>query len=124
MITGTSGTASAQTLPPLLLTISDPCKDPNFVTLGPAVMSDQQYALSEPSKSWTHDAFVVTTSPITHILCGDPTYSATFNGNAVDSTTTPLSYDVQLRQFTIQTGDANLVGDQQIVITAILPNTD
>ena len=94
MITGTAGSQSATTqFPGIFLTISDPCKDTNFVTLGPAVMTDQQYALADPAKSWTHDAFVVTTSPITHTLCGDPTYTVTSNGNAVDSTTTPLSYD-------------------------------
>ena len=41
MITGTAGSQSAMTqFPGLFVTISNPCKDTNFVTLNSVVMSD------------------------------------------------------------------------------------
>ena len=116
LITGTTGTVapiSADILPPFLpLTIKNPCVDPNFVSITPVSLKDQIYELTTmaPGFEWIHDAFEVTTVPTTHTFCGDINYSATFMGNVVDSTTSPLSYDSATRTFSIYTEDTLLIG--------------
>ena len=37
--------------------------------------------------TFTHDPFIIVTSPITHSMCGGLTYTATFNGSAISTTT-------------------------------------
>ena len=64
---------------------------------------------------FTYDAFQVQTQPIAHNLCGDLSYTASFNSVAIDATSTPMAHDAA-RTFAIYSEDFNLVGLNQIEV--------
>ena len=74
--------------------------------------------------TFTHDPFLVVTTPIPdHGLCGSLSYTATFEGAAIDTTTsTPMAYDTATasRTFLIYSEDFSLVGDRTFTVAAYL----
>ena len=59
--------------------------------------------------------------PIIHTLCGDFSYSATFDGTAVDGD--PLAYDSFTRKFTADSDDRSLIGSTKpYAVTATFAN--
>ena len=69
---------------------------------------------------WTHDAFTLATSPIVHTLCGDFTYEATFQGAAINPTTSPVTYDTATRSFSVYSEDFDLIDAHPFTIHAFL----
>ena len=121
VITGTSGDKSASRS--IIVVFKDPCIDPNYVTVIPATLVDQEYTLSTNAPNglqYTHDAVTYTTSPIQHTLCGEATYTATFNGNAIGPSDTPMKYDSATRTISFYSDDSSLVGTQAFSVTAQL----
>ena len=59
---------------------------------------------------WTHTPFTINTTPNPHTLCGDLTYEATFMGTALDTNTSPVSYDTATRSYAIYSEDFGLIG--------------
>jgi hypothetical protein len=59
-------------------------------------MPTLNYIIADNEKLFdAHSAFTINTMPVEHSLCGAISYSATFNGAAVDGD--PLSYDPSTR---------------------------
>ena len=53
-------------------------------------------------------------------MCGTLTYSATFNGAAIDKITSPMKYDGETRTFTIYSDDMDLLGLKELTLSAYL----
>ena len=79
----------------------------------PLPLNPIQYTIDSGSftQSPPHSEFSVDTVPITHSLCGDLTYSATYDGNPISSPTDqPLGYNPTSREFIAETTDDSLHG--------------
>ena len=67
LITGAAGTVTPSTavaIPPLLLTVKNPCKDANYVSIATQALVAKEYSLGDLAPNglqWTHDAFSVVT---------------------------------------------------------------
>ena len=93
-----------------MLKLKNPCIDSDYVTIQTNLLAAKNYALHETTLAWTHDAFVINTAPITHTLCGELSYEATFMNNPIDLDTNPMSYDSASRTYTFYTEDESLRG--------------
>ena len=115
-VTGTIGdgaTMSEQASFDLL--VKNPCIDKSFVDIQtaplPTGMTYTLHSFSTASKySFTHDPFVITTSPIVHTLCGDLVYDVTFAGISIDDASDPMSYTQATNAFAIYSEDDLLIG--------------
>lgn len=111
--------------PEIFLTIKNPCVDTNFVTipaLDPAI-TDQNYIVFDDAATFQHAAFTVATTPITHTLCGDVTLTVQFDGVNIGAGEDVVSYDEATRTFTVDSDDADLIGETKAYsITAELAN--
>ena len=79
-----------------MLTLKNPCIDPAYVTIEsmPLVIhSYDLYDFDPTGLQWIHDPFNVNTVPISHTLCGDLTYEATFMDNPIDTVSDPMKYN-------------------------------
>ena len=101
-VTGTSGEITPQQASATFnLKVENPCYDPSYVSIttspfpaGPFMYTLYFGSLVSPNHIVSHSPYLVTTSPITHTLCGSITYEATFRGAVADSTTfPPVNYD-------------------------------
>lgn len=70
---------------------------------------DEQYSILDERKTWVHDKFRALTTPKLHPYCGSEGYIATFDGEEISTDSEPMTYDGNLRQFTIQTDDFSYV---------------
>ena len=105
----------------------NPCIDPAFVSIGwtNVNLENKEYNVYAPEVTWTHGAFTIEMTPITHTLCGLLTIAVTFDGNAIDETSTPMGYEKAgaVRQFNLQTDDiAYIDTSKEYSITASLEN--
>jgi hypothetical protein len=115
-ITGTSkskyGTNNAITLDvDFDVTFLNPCLDPNFVQIVKGDLDELTYViLSGAAQVQTHPLFTVTTTPITHDLCGDLEYATTYDGSPVGATDKPFAYsDPSTQEITIDSDDTLLI---------------
>ena len=46
---------------------------------------------------WIHDPFILDTVPISHTLCGDFTFEATFMDSSINIISDPMKYDTATR---------------------------
>ena len=110
------------------LTLRNPCIDPAYIVINQKPLpASEQYILhdfkSVGGYTFTHDAFEIVTSPFQHTLCGDLTYTATFDSQLIDTTTKPtigVSYDTSTLMFDIYLEDFSLLGDRTITVAAFL----
>jgi len=108
------------------LTLMNPCIDDNFVNVEKAALPiGETYTLhafeTAGGYTFTHNAFSVVTQPFQHSLCGLLTYTATFNGQAIDAITKPpMAYDTVTNTFDIYSEDRTLIGYQVITVAAYL----
>ena len=73
--------------------------------------------------TFVHEAFDIQILPFSHTLCGGLTYTATFNGAAIDtSTKPPMAYDTATRTFDIYSEDTALIGSRTITVAAYITN--
>ena len=123
-VTGVTGLNTQSTVTATFtLKLKNPCIDSSYVTIQTVALVDQVYDLYDfvpDGFSWTHDPFTLNTTPITHSLCGDFTYEATFMGSAITAASTPVKYDTLTRTFTIYSEDFALIGAQPFTIAAHL----
>ena len=109
------------------LSFLNPCEDNAFVSIVEEDLQDVAYELFEfgpDGKPFTHDVFVVSTTPISHDFCGLASYSSTFEDVAVDTTTSPVSYDVTTLTHKVYSEDVeNRQGNTySYTVTASLPS--
>ena len=92
------------------LNVKNPCVDTMFVNIVSEPLSALQYdiATAGPNAYTAHTAFMVSTTPIVHQLCGNLVYSATYDSNPISTTDMPLAYDPFTRVFTADTDDIGL----------------
>ena len=109
------------------MTIKNPCIDPDFTTVEQVPLPvGEQYILHDfkavGGYTFTHDPFLIVTTPIpNHGLCGPLTYTATFEGATIDTTTKPpMAYDTATRTFDIYSEDFALLGDRTFTVAAYL----
>lgn len=69
---------------------------------------------------WVHDAFTLDTVPITHSLCGDFTYLATFDSNYIDTLSSPMVYDTTSRTYSIYSEEFGLIGSHTFTLEGFL----
>jgi hypothetical protein len=86
---------------------------------------DKSYELYEWDPTgyvFTHDAFTIQTSPITHNLCGGLTYTSTFNGGAIDANSpAPIHYNGSSRTHYLYSENTSLL--DMTDGTTVLPYT-
>ena len=106
-VTPTSGKASFD------LTVKNPCISPDFVTIQAEALIDQSYELYEYDPDgfeFTHNEFRIQTVPISHELCGGLTYTSTFNGLAINSSSAwPVKYNGSSLQHSVYSEDTSLL---------------
>ena len=126
-VTGVAGNISEVSgFTSFALKVKNPCINPAFVTIdSKALPTGEEYTLHElkvtGGYSFTHTAFEIVTTPISHTLCGDLTYVATFESITINTTTKPpMEYDTATRIFTIYSEDFILVGTRSISVEAYL----
>jgi len=124
-VTGTSGPVVAQSdTSTFTLTLKNPCIDPAYIEIQQVALPvDETYVLHDFKVSggytFAHDAFNIVTQPFQHNLCGGLTYTATFNGQAINTTTKPpMAYDTATNTFDIYSEDFILLGDRTITVAA------
>ena len=118
----TSGSAS------FLLKLRNPCIDPAYITINQVPLPvGEQYILHDfkvvGGYTFFHDPFDIVTLPFQHDLCGGLTYTATFNGSPIDTTTkaaTGMAYDTATQTFDIYSEDFALLGTRTITVAASL----
>ena len=72
-----------------------------------------------------HDPFTIVTSPITHSMCGGLTYTATFNGSSITTTTklsNGMAYNTSSLTFDTYSENFALLGDRTFTVAAYLTN--
>ena len=74
------------------LTFKNPCFDTDFVEIVAPNLLDYTYIVYDTEKTETHPAFTVNFSPEEHALCGDLSYSATFDNSPATPTGEPFAY--------------------------------
>ena len=87
------------------------------MTINQSVLIDKTYQLyaNKPSGlSFSHTAFTVVTTPISHTLCGDLVYTSTFMSAAITSASTPVSYSASTLTHTVYSEDITLKGTSQL----------
>ena len=124
-VQGTTGTTIVLTRTTTFkLRISNPCFNPSFVSITSAALpTGSTYTLyansiASPYSLMTHTAWIVTTTPITHTLCGAITYTATFEGSPVSTTTIStvgVTYSSATRTFAIYSENLSLIGNNRAV---------
>jgi len=86
-------------------------------------LTDQIYIVFDDAKTFTHAAFQLVTTPISHSLCGGITVTAKYDNNVITTGEPVLSYDASTRTFTADSDDATLIGGtKSFSITAQLTN--
>ena len=93
----------------------------DYVTIQTATQNDQTYTLRDLNPdglTWSVNPFQVQTLPITHTLCGDLLYSATFEADPVSDTSTPLSLSSTSLEFALYSEDPTLAGERTITLSA------
>ena len=71
--------------------------------------------------TFQHSAFTISTSPVTHTLCGAVDYTATFDGTTIDAgTVPPAGYDSATRTLSVFYDQLDLVGLRSVAITGFL----
>ena len=97
----------------LELTFKNPCTDAAFVTIQTEALVDQSYELYEYDPvgfEFTHQEFKIQTVPISHELCGGLTYTSTFNGLAINSSSAwPVKYNGSSLQHSVYSEDTSLL---------------
>ena len=94
------------------LTLRNPCIDQAYISIETASLQYRPYDLYDfppLGLQWNHQAFQIKTLPIEHSLCGGLTYKATLNNVAVDSSTTPLTYQQENRAFSYYSEDQRTI---------------
>jgi len=113
-VTGTAGNDVSKTATAsFILTIKNPCIDPNYVTIQTKPLNDQNYDLYDLAPNglqWIHDAFVLNTLPFSHTLCGGFTYKATFKDTAISASSSPMKYETATRTYSFYSEDFGLLG--------------
>ena len=87
------------------------------MTINQSILVDKTYQLysNKPSGfSFSHTAFTVVTTPISHTLCGDLVYTSTFMSVAITSASTPVSYSASTLTHTVYSEDITLKGTSQL----------
>ena len=106
------------------LRVKNPCYDPDYVQIvtsplpigAPHSYTLFEYASDDPYWFLTHDPWTYQTSPTTHTLCGDITYTATFESVTADETSIPVVYHQSNRTFGIYSDDFSLAGMRTIEV--------
>ena len=78
------------------------------MSIGTKPLETKEYDVGGSVMSWVHDEFTVSIP-----LCGSLSYSATYRGIRIDSSSKPLSYDASTRTFSVSSTDQSLIGSQQ-----------
>ena len=79
------------------------------------------YSFAPAAKyEFSHTAFTVDTTPITHSLCGPITYSVTFDGVAIGLGSVPMTYDSTSNKWAIYSEDYTYLGMRPITVEAAL----
>ena len=103
--------------PTFMYTIKNPCIDTDFVVLSwPLVnLTTESYLVSYDALEWdpydksdTPNLPTVTTTPITHALCGSVKLSS--DGKLSSDDEDPVTYDDGTNKFTAETSDYDLIG--------------
>jgi hypothetical protein len=95
------------------------------VTINQSVLVNKTYQLYSYSNgySFSHSAFTVATSPISHTLCGDLVYTSTFMSITLTETSTPVSYSSSTLTHTVYSEDITLKAtSQQYTVKAAFVN--
>ena len=83
-VTGSAGSVDSRSeVTTFVLTVANPCIDSNFVLVVEPPLLPMQYTLfngAPDGQAFIHAHSSIQTSPITHSLCGDLSYSFTFSG--------------------------------------------
>ena len=124
-VVGTSGDVLtlATGIATFSLRIENPCIDPSYVTITEAALVAQTFILFDNSPlglMWTHDAFILNPDPQATALCGGFTYTATFDGQQITSSSSPMSHDNASRAFSFYSEDFGLIGSHTFTIEAFL----
>ena len=78
-------------------------------------------SLASPFSIITHSAWSYSTTPIAHTLCGTISYTATFEGSSVDTTTITsrnVVYNSNTRTFGIYSENFALIGTKTVTVFA------
>jgi len=110
--------------------VKNPCIDPAYIVINQTPLpAGKQYILHDykiaGGYTFTHDPFTIVTSPITHTMCGGLTYTATFNGSPINTTTktsTGMAYNTTSLTFEIYSENFGLLGDKTFTLAAYLTN--
>ena len=90
----------------------NPCKDPSMAKFTSPKLQNQSYDLFDFAPDgliWAHSAFSLDNSNLTEI-CGAISYNATYGGLQISSTSTPLRFDSDTREFGLYAEDSELIG--------------
>jgi len=129
LITGTAGTIapiSADAAPPLLLTIKNPCINPDFIEFVPSVVENQIYRIDRPAITFTFTSAELKTYPFDQTLCGELAYDVWYvdadagAGAYVDTTSSPLSFDSTTLELSFVTSDTSMIKEHQYIIEIYL----
>jgi hypothetical protein len=72
---------------------------------------------NEDGFRFVHDPFSVTAKyPTTASVCGALSYEASFKGEPINMTTSPVKYDIASRTFIVYTEDENLIDEHEITL--------
>ena len=130
-MTGTAGNVTpVQGSAIFNLRIKNPCIDSIFVQIQTAALpaGPQSYtlffnSLESPFSIITHSAWSYSTTPIAHTLCGTISYTATFEGSSVDTTTISsrnVVYNSNIRTIGIYSENFALIGTRTVTVSADL----
>lgn len=83
--------------------IKNPCFDEQYVVFYPAPFQEQQYDyfITDPPLQFNHEYISYGVYPIDHDFCGTVVYETTFDSVSLSTTTEPMQYDGESKQFTI-----------------------
>ena len=128
-VTGTAGNIiETSDSADFILTLRNPCIDPAYITINQVPLPvGEQYILHDfkavGGYTFTHTPFDIVTLPFQHSMCGGLTYTATFNGSPIDTTTKAavgMAYDTATQTFDIYSEDFALLGTRTITVAASL----
>ena len=130
-MTGSAGYGTVvEDISSFTLTVKNPCIDPAYIAIHQTPLpAGKQYILHDykiaGGYTFTHDPFSIVTFPITHSMCGGLTYTATFNGSSITTSSklsNGMSYDTSSLTFDIYSENFALLGDRTITVAAYLTN--
>ena len=100
------------------LTLMNPCAIQSRYTLIRGIGPDEMfYQVTKDAVQATHGEYTsVVSNDDLRSLCGPLTYSATFDGDIIGPTSSPMSYDASTRTFSIFSDNELLAGDHEIAV--------